>query len=182
MPQQRWALSTLDSSFLLPSRLGLGRHLSCSSSLQPDASPCGPGFWVPGRALLQRPTLSSSPSGRNGKPIRRPHRWVSTFLLESEAVLGTLGACPQCPLIAVPPLNEQVASGQPSQPQLHISLHISSGQAASMATCPHPHPSALLSGTIISARNHQLLLECLHLTQWILFMKQAHHSIPGKMV
>lgn len=121
--------------------------------------------------------LVHPPSGRNGKPIPRPHRPVSTFLFESEAVLGTPDSCPLCSLIAVPPLNKRAASGQPSQPQLHISLHISSGQAASMATCPHPHPSALLSGTIISALNHQLLLGCLHLTQWIPFIKQANHSL-----
>lgn len=42
-----------------------------------------------------------------------------------------------------------------------------------MAAYPHYHPYALLSGTIILALNHKLLLGCLHLTQWIPFIKQA---------
>lgn len=59
----------------------------------------------------------------SGKPIPRPHRPVSTFLFESEAVLGTPDSCPLCPLTAVPPLNKQVASGQPSQPVTHRITH-----------------------------------------------------------
>lgn len=71
------------------------------------------------------------------------------------------------------PLNKQVASGQLCQPQLHISLH--------MAAHPHPHSYVLISGTIISALNHKLLLWCLHLTQWIPFVKQSHTLYQKKM-
>lgn len=84
---------------------------------------------------------------------------LSPFLLKSEVVLEATSRMSRMPLYCCN------APQQPSRAQLHISLHVSSGQAASTAACRHSHPYVLLSGTIIFVLNHQPLLGGLHLMQ-----------------